>query len=52
MAFEALFEPIEIGSTVLKNRYGMAPCNFLFQDWTGMMTDEDIAYYVARAKGG
>lgn len=52
MAYEALFEPIEIGSTVLKNRYGMAPCNFLFQDWTGNMTDEDIAYYVARARGG
>lgn len=52
MAYEALFEPIEIGSTLLKNRYGMAPCNFLFQDWTGMVTDEDIAYYVARAKGG
>jgi 2,4-dienoyl-CoA reductase-like NADH-dependent reductase (Old Yellow Enzyme family) len=30
----------------------MAPCNFLFTDWTGLVTEEDIAYYVARAKGG
>ncbi len=52
MAFDRLFEPIRIGSTELKNRYAMAPCNFLFTDWTGMITEEDIAYYVARAKGG
>src|SRR5512136_2721157 len=52
MAYDKLFEPIQIGSTVLKNRYGMAPCNFLFQDWTGDVTEEDIAYYVARAMGG
>jgi 2-enoate reductase len=52
MAFEKLFEPIRIGSTELENRYAMAPCNFLFQDWTGDITEEDIAYYVARAMGG
>ena len=52
MAFEKLFEPIKIGSVEIKNRYGMAPCNFLFQDWSGLVTDEDIAYYVGRAKGG
>jgi dimethylglycine catabolism A len=52
MAYEKLFEPIKIGSTELENRYAMAPCNFLFQDWTGIITEEDIAYYVARALGG
>jgi 2-enoate reductase len=52
MAYEKLFEPIKVGSTELKNRYAMAPCNFLFQDWTGLITEEDIAYYVARALGG
>ncbi|WP_024333759.1 NADH:flavin oxidoreductase [Desulfotignum balticum] len=52
MAYDKLFEPIKIGSTELKNRYVMAPCNFLFPDWTGMITETDIAYYVARAKGG
>jgi 2,4-dienoyl-CoA reductase-like NADH-dependent reductase (Old Yellow Enzyme family) len=52
MAFEKLFEPIKIGSTELEHRYAMAPCNFLFTDWTGLITEEDIAYYVARAKGG
>jgi 2,4-dienoyl-CoA reductase-like NADH-dependent reductase (Old Yellow Enzyme family) len=52
MAYEKLFEPITVGSTELKNRYVMAPCNFLFSDWTGQITETDIAYYVARAKGG
>jgi len=52
LAYEKLFEPIRVGSTELKNRYAMAPCNFLFQDWTGLITEEDIAYYVARALGG
>jgi 2-enoate reductase len=52
MAYEKLFEPIKIGSTELEHRYAMAPCNFLFTDWTGLVTEEDIAYYVARAKGG
>jgi len=52
MAYEKLFESIKIGSTELKNRYVMAPCNFIFSDWTGLITEEDIAYYVARAKGG
>ena len=52
MAYEKLFSPLKIGSTELKNRYVMAPCNFLFPDWTGIITETDIAYYVARAKGG
>lgn len=52
MPYEHLFEPLTIGSTELKNRYVMAPCNFLFTDWTGLITEEDIAYYVARAMGG
>ena len=52
MAFEKLFEPIKIGSTELEHRYAMAPCNFLFTDWTGLITEEDIAYYMARALGG
>ena len=52
MPYEKLFEPIKIGSTELKNRYVMAPCNFLFPDWTGLITETDISYYVARAKGG
>lgn len=52
MAYEKLFEPLKVGSTELKNRYVMAPCNFLFPDWTGLITETDIAYYVARAKGG
>jgi len=36
MAYEKLFEPIKIGSTELKNKYVMAPCNFILSDWTGL----------------
>lgn len=52
MAFGKLFEPLRIGSLEIKNRYGMAPICCMFNDWTGMVSDEDIAYCVARAKGG
>ena len=52
MTYEKLFEPIKIGSTELKHRYVMAPCNFLFTNWEGLIDEEDIAYYVARAMGG
>lgn len=52
MAFEKLFEPLRIGSVEIKNRYGLAPFNSIFNDWTGQVSDEDIAALVARAKGG
>jgi 2,4-dienoyl-CoA reductase-like NADH-dependent reductase (Old Yellow Enzyme family) len=52
MSFERLFEPVKLGSLVIKNRYGMAPTNCMFADWTGMVSDDDLAFWVARAKGG
>ena len=52
MAFEKLFDLLKIGSLEIKNRYGMAPINSMFNDWTGMVSDEDIAFWIARAKGG
>jgi 2,4-dienoyl-CoA reductase-like NADH-dependent reductase (Old Yellow Enzyme family) len=52
MAFEKLFEPLRIGSVEIKNRYGMAPICCTFNDWTGIVSDEDVACWVARAKGG
>jgi len=52
MAFEKLFETLRIGAVEIKNRYGMAPICCMFSDWTGVVSDEDIAYCVARAKGG
>jgi 2,4-dienoyl-CoA reductase-like NADH-dependent reductase (Old Yellow Enzyme family) len=51
MAFEKLFKPIKIGAIEIKNRYTLAPYNFLFQDWTGLVSDEEIAHCIARAKG-
>ena len=53
MAFETLFEPIKIGPVELKNRLAAAPMNCLFSANTGGMVNEQIlAYYAARAKGG
>ena len=51
MAYEKLFEPIKIGPLELKNRYAYAPAN-CFYEWTGLMTEKEIAYYTARAMGG
>ena len=52
MKFENLFQPIRIGPVEIKNRISMAPCNVHFSDGRGFMTDQDMAYYAARAKGG
>lgn len=48
-----LFEPIRIGSCLIKNRYAMSPMGtFGLTDDTGIMNDACIAYYVERARGG
>ncbi|MBQ9424126.1 MAG: FAD-dependent oxidoreductase [Pyramidobacter sp.] len=47
-----LFSPIKIGSMELKNRIVMSPMATNFGTETGDITDQQIAYYVARAKGG
>jgi len=48
--FEKLFEPIQVGNILFKNRIVMAPMatNFATQD--GFVTDQLIDYYVERAK--
>lgn len=51
MAFENLLKPIKIGPVTVKNRIAMAPCNVHFSQ-SGLITDQYIAYYAARAKGG
>ncbi len=51
MAFEKLFEPIQVGSLEVKNRYAYAPAN-TFESWQGIITEQEIAYYTARAMGG
>jgi len=53
MPFEKLFEPIQIGSVKIKNRFAYAPTNHVFQNWDGdRMDEEELAYYTARAMGG
>lgn len=52
MAFEKLFEPIKIGNVKIKNRYAFAPANWIFHDWTGLVNEEELAFVVARVKGG
>lgn len=48
-----LFEPMEIGSLTLKNRYSMAPMGTLgCVDNDGAYNQRGIEYYIARAKGG
>ena len=48
----ALFEPISIGSTEIKNRFVVPPMGTNFGSPTGEVTDQVVAYYTARAKGG
>lgn len=48
-----LFEPMNIGSLTLKNRYSMAPMGTLgCVDSDGAYNQRGIEYYTARAKGG
>ncbi len=52
-AYPELFEPISIGGCTIRNRIVMAPMNVLMtQGNTGYETDQELAYYAARARGG
>lgn len=51
--YPELFEPINIGNCVIKNRVVMAPMNVIFSmNNLGYVNDQILAYYAARAKGG
>ncbi len=53
VAYKKLFEPIQIGSVKIKNRFAYAPTNQVFHNWDGnTMNEEELAYYTARAMGG
>jgi len=52
MKYEALFEPITIGDVTLKNRIAMAPMNMTYSGPNGYLSDQNIAWYATRAKGG
>jgi len=51
MGYESLFQPIKIGWVEIKNRIGMAPMNLNFTR-EGYISEQQMAYYAARAKGG
>ena len=52
MKYENLFKPIKIGPIEIKNRIGMAPMNLFFSNPDGSVSEQQMAYYGARAKGG
>lgn len=52
MSFENLFKPVEIGPVKIRNRYAYAPTNLVLNWWDGMVNEQDLAYYTARAMGG
>ncbi len=49
---KALFSPIKIGKLELKNRLVMAPMALHYANDKGMLSDRQITYYAARARGG
>ena len=52
MEYGNLFRPIKIGPIEIKNRIGMAPMNLFFSNPDGSASEQQMAYYAARAKGG
>lgn len=52
MQFNAIFQPIKIGPVEVKNRFVVPPMGNNFSDTNGCLSDQSLAYYEARAKGG
>ncbi len=52
MDYDILFEPFQIGDVKLKNRVVMAPMNMVYSDADGYNSEQWLAWYAARAKGG
>ena len=52
MSYEALFEPIQIGTMEVKNRIAMAPMNLGYTGPNGYHSDQATAWYAMRARGG
>lgn len=52
MKFEHMFQPIQIGNLVLKNRFVMCPMGNNFANTDGTMSERSVSYYEARANGG
>lgn len=52
MKFRAMFQPIKIGPMTVKNRFVVPPMGNNFANTDGSMSDQSVAYYRERAKGG
>jgi 2,4-dienoyl-CoA reductase-like NADH-dependent reductase (Old Yellow Enzyme family) len=52
MDYDILFESFKIGDVKLKNRVVMAPMNMVYSDADGYNSEQWLAWYAARAKGG
>ena len=50
--FTKLFEPGKMGNVELKNRIIMAPCGTHYSSHYGVVTEQQLAFYSERAKGG
>ena len=50
--FPTLFSPVQVGSMTVKNRIFMSPMGTSLCSEENQITDEAIAYYETRAKGG
>lgn len=52
MKFDAMFQPITIGPMTVKNRFVVPPMGNNFANTDGTMSEQSLAYYRERAKGG
>jgi 2,4-dienoyl-CoA reductase-like NADH-dependent reductase (Old Yellow Enzyme family) len=52
LEYPYLFQPGKIGNTTVKNRIVMAPMGEVMANIDGTVSDQMIAYYAERAKGG
>ena len=52
MSFDALFRPITIGPIEVKNRFVVPPMGNNFANTDGTWSEQSVAYYEERAKGG
>jgi 2,4-dienoyl-CoA reductase-like NADH-dependent reductase (Old Yellow Enzyme family) len=50
--YNALFQPITIGKVEIKNRVAMAPCATHQSTPDGYVSEQDKAWFAARARGG
>lgn len=52
MKFTAMFQPIKIGPMEVKNRFVVPPMGNNFANSDGTLSEQSVAYYSERAKGG